>query len=378
MNRLIYADNAATTRMDEDVVSAMIPYMHDLYGNASQPYFLGIKAKKAINAAREDIASCLGAFPEEIYFTSGGTESDNWAIKGSGDSSDHRIVITSCIEHHAVLNACADLPKCVTTIRLPVDKKGVVSCDDLKKSLESLRGKNESVLVSVMMANNEIGTIQPIGELTRIAHSYGAVFHTDAVQAVGHVCCDVSSLGIDMLSASAHKFNGPKGIGFLYVKKGTKIKPYINGGSQENGMRAGTENVASIVGMATALKLNVERLHQHEKYLLELEEALLRNLREAGIDFIRNGSENHIPGNVNLSFSGCDGEMLLHRLDLKGICISTGSACDSENHQLSHVVKAINVNEKYAYGTIRISLGKNNSIQDVVTIADEIVNVIRR
>ena len=376
MKQYIYADNAATTQVDKNVVDAMMPYLFEEYGNASQPYAFSRGPKKALHEARMTISSCIGASPEEIFFTSGGSESDNWVIKGFANQSDNRLIITSCIEHHAILNACETESANTKIIKLPVNKNGEVSCNDLEKILKEERMHYDVVLVSIMTANNEIGTIQPIRELARIAHSHGALFHTDAVQAVGHLSINVEELDVDFLSASAHKFNGPKGIGFLYVRRGVPIRPLIDGGSQESGIRAGTENVASIVGMAIALNNNIEKLDGNAKYIKTLEDHLVDRLKASKLDFIRNGSANHIPGNVNLSFKDSDGEMILHRLDLRGICISTGSACDSVNTQVSHVIKAIGVDDSYAHGTIRISLGKNNTLNEVDAIAAEIIKIL--
>ena len=361
MKRLIYADNAATTKLDKEAFEAMVPWLTEEYGNASQPYFFANKPKSALIEARTTIAQCINALPEEIYFTSGGTESDNWAIKGSAISdADKRATITSAIEHHAVLNAC----KAIERLGYPVaylspDSEGTV----LPESLSSVITE-KTRLVSIMFSNNEIGTIEPIAELAAIAHAHGATFHTDAVQAVGHVPIDVKALGIDMLSASAHKFNGPKGIGFLYIRKGLEISPFINGGAQENGKRGGTENVASVVGMAVALRNNFERMLENAKHVHALEEHLLVGLKEHGFDFIRNGAKNHIPGNISISFREYDGEMILHRLDLMGIAVSTGAACDTTRTQLSHVLQAIKADSEYAEGTIRISLGKENTIEE--------------
>lgn len=372
---MIYADNAATTKLCPEAYDAMKPYLLDVYGNASQPYSFARPAKTALQKARETIASCIGALPEEIYFTSGGTESDNQTIKFSlFFDKDKNEVITSQIEHHAILNSC----KAVQSLGIPVeyllvDEKGLVHPSDLKKCISDRTG-----LVSIMYGNNEIGTIEPIAELAKIAHSSGALFHTDAVQAVGHIPIDVHALNIDFLSASAHKFNGPKGIGFLYVKNGIAIHPYMDGGSQENNIRAGTENVASIAGMSAALKMNVERLSDERRKLQDIENTFICTLRETGMNFIRNGSEYHLPGNVSVSFQGADGEMLLHRLDLKGICISTGSACDSVNTQISHVIKAINVPTEYAEGTIRVTFGANNTKADAIGIANAIKNILQQ
>lgn len=372
--KMIYADNAATTKLDIDAFESMKPFLLDEYGNASQPYSFAWKPKQALKEARAIIAQCINAEPEEIYFTSGGTESDNWAIKGTAFvNGKSRAIVTSQIEHHAILKACEAVEKLGYPVAyLPVDKEGVVTTEALRSVITSNAG-----LVSVMLANNEVGTIEPIKNLCAIAHRYGALFHTDAVQAVGHIGVDVKELGVDLLSASAHKFNGPKGIGFLYVKKGTPIAQYSNGGSQEFGLRAGTENVASIVGMAVALKKNCDAIEQNAKYLLQLEAILVDRLRKLGLDFIRNGAVQHIPGNISLSFRGADGEALLHRLDLMGICVSTGAACDTVNTQVSHVLKAMGIDEDYAKGTIRISLGKNNTIEEAEILSQKLIRIMK-
>ncbi len=255
---------------------------------------------------------------------------------------------------------------------LSVNDKGEVQPSDLNEMLVDKRS-----LISVMYANNEIGTLEPIKDLARIAHNHGALFHTDAVQAVGHVPINVHELGVDMLSASGHKFNAPKGIGFLYIKKGVNIKPLIDGGSQENRYRAGTENVASIVAMACVLKNNYNSMAENIKHLNMLENTVIMRLKSSGLDFIRNGSTNHIPGNINISFAGADGEMILHRMDLKKICISTGSACDSVNTQISHVIKVIAVPEEYAEGTVRISFGKNNTESEAEEVADALIDILK-
>lgn len=374
MKQFIYADNAATTQLDSDAFEAMKPYLLSEYGNASQPYSFSRSARKALRESRETIAKCIGALPEEIFFTSGGTESDNWAIKGSAFSdADKRETVTSAIEHHAILKACEDIERLgYPVIYLPVDPTGTIQPDVLAQWITG-----QTRLVSIMFANNEIGSVQDVATLARVAHSHGAVFHTDAVQAVGHIKIDVNALGVDMLSASAHKFNGPKGIGFLYVRNGTHISSYASGGSQEFGMRAGTENIASIVGMATALKNNCDMIQSITEHLVSLEQQLIDALRIRGIDFYRNGSPLRIPGNISLSFPEKDGEVLLHRLDLMGICVSTGSACDSKNTQISHVLRAINLEKKYAKGTIRISLGKKNTTNDVEAIAEALVKILK-
>ncbi len=375
MRHHIYADNAATTKLDLDAFEAMKPFLLEDYGNASQPYFFAMKPKRALKEARKTIAECLGALPEEIYFTSGGSESDNWAVKCFSGRNDVRRVITSAIEHHAVLNACED------AIRLPVDGQGIVSPNVLAEALDSETGpipSCQSTLVSVMLVNNEIGTIEPIKELADVAHGRAALFHTDAVQAVGHIPIDVNDLGVDLLSASAHKFNGPKGVGFLYIREGTIMTPFADGGAQEFGLRAGTENVAGIVGMAAALKKNCDEMARTAEKLRTMENVFIDTLRRAGIDFIRNGAENRVPGNINISIRGASGETLLHRLDLKGISISTGSACDSVNTRLSHVIRAINVPPEYAEGTIRVTFGRDNNPEDASEAAEAVVSIIRK
>lgn len=371
---MIYTDNAATTKLDLEAFEAMKPWMLNEYGNASQPYSFSRKPKQALKKARETIAECINALPEEIFFTSGGTESDNWALKGTMYACGiHNGLITSEIEHHAILHSADAIKRMGYPVTyLPVDSTGIVLQSYLDQAICS-----STKLVSVMLSNNEVGSVQPISELADISHFHGTLFHTDAVQAVGHIKIDVKKLGVDMLSASAHKFNGPKGIGFLYVKKGTEILPFNNGGAQEFGMRAGTENIASIVGMATALKKNCDLLEEHKAHLNLLEGELLTGLKQAGLDFIRNGSIDHVPGNVSLSFKGAEGEMILHRLDLMGICVSTGSACDSKNTQISHVLKAMKIPDEYAKGTIRISLGKDNTLEEVRTIISSLQKILK-
>lgn len=374
MKQYIYADNAATTQLDTDAFEAMKPFLLGEFGNASQPYSFSRSAKKALKESRETIARCIGATPEEIYFTSGGTESDNWAIKGSAFSDPaKRLTLTSSIEHHAILMACKEIERLGYPVAyLPVDSSGTLQLDTLSKTIT-----NQTRLVSVMLVNNEIGSVQDIASIADMAHSHGAIVHTDAVQAVGHMKIDVNKQGVDMLSASAHKFNGPKGIGFLYIRKGTPMRPYASGGSQEYGMRAGTENIASIVGMATALKKNCDLMMQVTEHLKVLEQQLIGTLQASGVEFIRNGSPNRISGNVSLSFPESDGEAILHRLDLMGICVSTGSACDSTNKRISHVLQAIGLEQEYARGTIRVSLGKNNTSCDVDAIASALIKILK-
>lgn len=371
----IYADHAATTKLSTRALDEMIRFLRDDYKNPSTLYSDATLPRKALADSRKRIAKSIGAESSEIVFTSGGTESDNWAIKNIAfnKNNSRKTIITSEIEHHAILNSCKIMDELgYQVIYLPVDDKGIVSIDSLKNVINE-----DTAIVSIMYANNEIGTIQPIKELAHITHKYGALFHTDAVQAVGHIDINVRDLEIDMLSASAHKFNGPKGIGFLYLRDGVALNPFITGGSQEHGLRAGTENVAGIVGMSIALQENIENLNTNEKYLQELEGILVERLRTYNIDFIQNGAKNKIPGNVSLSFADIEGEMLLHRLDLRGVQIATGSACDSQNIRLSHVVKAIRIPPNYANGTIRISFGTDNTYEDAIYIADEIANILK-
>ena len=371
MKEYVYADNAATTRLSNKAFESMLPYLQNEYGNASQLYSFARSPKKALKEARQVIANCIGAQPSEIFFTSCGTESDNWVINGA--VQQHLPIVTSSIEHHAILRPCESAKRCGCSVSLlPVTKEGIVLSSSVKEVVHSSCG-----LLSVMYANNEIGTIQPIKELATIAHENGWLMHTDAVQAIGHTRINVRELGVDMLSASAHKFNGPKGIGFLYIKEGVNWPALIKGGTQENGLRAGTENVASIVGMATALEENVISICENESHLAHLEEILISNLSRSGIAFYRNGAENHIKGNVSLSFPNRSGESIMHRLDLKGICVSTGSACDSKETQISHVLKAIGLEEMLAKGTIRISLSKYNTEHDMMKIVQVLVGILK-
>ena len=375
MGQQIYADHAATTKLDPAAFEAMTPWLLDEYGNVSQPYTFARKPKKALAESRITIAECIGALPEEIYFTSGGTESNNWVIKSSAFSDpEKRATITSAFEHHAILHSCAAIERLGYSVAYmwPTDE-GYITPEILEKYITT-----NTRIVSVMYANNEIGSIQPIVELCESAHAHGALFHTDAVPAIGHVKVNVHELGVDFLSASAHKFNGPKGIGFLYIRKGVDLPPYADGGTQEYAHRAGTENVAAIVGMATALKANCNLLEWNQQHILNLEKQLIRQLDEAGIIYKRNGGDSKLPGLLSLSFMGMDGEAILHRMDLMGISISTGSACDSTNTAISHVLQAIRLDESLARGTVRISLGKNNTEREVDNIATALIKILRQ
>jgi cysteine desulfurase len=373
--QIIYADYAATTPLLQQAYDAMQRFLLSEFANPSQPYSIAREPKKALYEARQAIAECINAKPNEIFFTSGGTESDNWAIKGTMLAyGDHRSVITDAIEHHAVLRSCEAIERLGFPVAyLQPDVHGVISPYGLKSFIS-----DQTKLISVMLVNNEIGTIEPIHDLAIVAHDMGAVFHTDAVQAVGHISVDVKELGVDMLSASAHKFGGPRGVGFLYVHEDVTLPPFMDGGSQEAGMRAGTENVAAVVGMAAALKTSCREMHETAQRLYECEKILVSSLADSRINFIRNGAEHHVPGNVSLSFRDADGEMLLHRLDLMGICISTGSACNSINTQHSHVIESIGIPRNYADGTIRISFGRDSSLKDAEMISSAIIKVLAR
>ena len=375
-DKYIYADNAATTKLDVSAFETMKPYLLDEYGNPSSLYSISRGNKKVLKNSREVIANCIGAKSWEIYFTSGGTESDNWAIKGVAskykDRGNH--IITSKIEHHAVLHSCEFLENQGFEVTyLDVDEKGNIRLEELLKSI-----RKSTILISIMLANNEIGTIENISELVAVAHENNILFHCDAVQAVGHIPINVNELGIDLLSASAHKFNGPKGIGFLYKHSDVEINAHMSGGGQEFGNRAGTENVAAIVGMTTALKNNYNNIEKYNLHLDNLTRVFDGEMQRQQIDYILNGSLNRLPGNRNISIKGYDGEMLLHRLDLKGIAISTGSACNSKNTEVSHVIKAIAVPNEYAQGTIRITFGKENTEKEVLKIVESLCEICKK
>ena len=368
----IYADHAATTPLMPEAFEAMLPFLKGDFGNPSSLHGWAKPVRKAVEDARVTIAKCINAEPEEIFFTSGGTESDNWVIKGSSGG-----LMVSSYEHHAVLNAAASEARRgreVVYVRPKVGNGGgYIMPEKLVKAWKESVG-----LISVMTANNEIGTINPIHLLSEFAHKRGVLFHTDAVQAVGHIPIDVREMDVDFLSASAHKFNGPKGIGFLFIRKGVKLDPLLNGGQQENGLRAGTENVASIVGMATALKVNCERMEENAAHLENLTLRLCDGIDRIFPDvvYIGDGVVGQLPGFTSVSFPGHPAEGLLHILDLKGIAVSTGAACDSKNTQISHVLKAVNATNKIARSTIRITLGAENTVDDVDMILAALKTVL--
>lgn len=370
----IYADNAATTRLDEDAFEAMKKYMIDEYANPSANYSFSRIPSKAIEDSRGIIASCINADKNEIYFTSGGTEGNNWAIKSIAHSKHLKgNIIVSKIEHHAILKSCKWLEEQgISIIYLSVNEKGEVDPKELEEKINS-----DTILVSIMYANNEVGTIQPIKQLVHIAHKHGVLFHTDAVQAVGHIPIDVKDIGVDFLTASAHKFNGYKGTGFTYVSSSIEIDSLLSGGAQEKGKRAGTENVAGIVAMGVALKKNCETMACHMSKIQHISDKLITMLDMYKLDFIRNGSAYSLPGIVSLSFKNIEGELLMHRLDFKGIYVSTGASCNSKETVASHVLEAMNVPSEYINGTIRLSFGKENTLYDAEEVAKAIYEIIQ-
>ena len=382
MNTRIYMDNAATTEMLPEVTYAMEPYFIKKYGNASTSYELGIEAKNAMELAREQVAASIMAKPSEIFFTSGGSESDNWAIKNTAGEQKRfgQHIITSKIEHHAILHSCEYLEELGYQVDyLDVDRYGIVDLNQLERiirdSEESRKKENRITLISVMYANNEIGTIQPIEEIGRLARRKNIIFHTDAVQAIGQIPISVKRLPIDLLSASAHKFHGPKGVGFLYVREGVELPSFIHGGAQERGKRAGTENVAGIVGMAKALTISTREMGNKGRELTKLRNHFkTRVLREITDARLNGHPERRLPGNLNFSFKDVQGTALLVLLEEEGIFASAGSACNSGITSVSHVISAIGVPKEYAYGTIRFSMGRDTTLRDV----DKTVDVLKK
>ena len=377
MNKLIYLDNAATTKTAQEAVDAMLPYFTEYYGNASSIYSLGAESKKAMTEAREEIAGSIGASAQEIYFTAGGSESDNWALVATAEAyeSKGKHIITSKIEHHAILHTCEYLEKRGFSITyIDVDENGVLKLDELKKAI-----RQDTILISVMFANNEIGTIQPIKEIGEIAREHGILFHTDAVQAYGHVQTRVDELPIDMMSASGHKINGPKGIGFLYIRKGVKIRSFVHGGAQERSRRAGTENIPGIVGLAAAVKKNFANMEERTRRETELRDYLIERI-EKEIPYCRlNGHRtDRLPNNVNFSFQFIEGESLLIMLDMKGICASSGSACTSGSLDPSHVLLAIGLPHEIAHGSLRMTLSEENTKEEIDFVADELKGIVER
>ena len=376
MSDYIYMDNAATTAVKPEVLEAMMPYFTDIAGNPSSIHRAGRDARRAVEHAREQVATALGCEKSEVYFTAGGSESDNWAIKGAAIALQKkgRHIITSSIEHHAVLHTCEFLEKNGFEVTyLPVDSEGFVRVEDVKNAI-----REDTILISIMMANTEIGTIEPIAEIARVAHEHGVLMHTDAVQAVGAIPVNVRELDVDMLSLSGHKFYGPKGIGALYIRKGVKIENLIHGGAQERSKRAGTENLASVVGLGKAIELATANLPGHMQRLSAMRDRLIDGVLST-IPYCRlNGPrENRLPGNVNISVEYIEGEALLLRLDLAGIAGSSGSACTSGSLDPSHVLLAIGLKHEVAHGSLRLSLGDFNKESDVDAVLARLPEIVQ-
>lgn len=372
-----YFDNAATTQVRPEVAKEIIPYFEESFGNPSSIYKIAQKNKNAVEHAREQVANAIGAQVNEIYFTAGGSEADNWAIKGVAESygAKGKHIITSCIEHHAVLHTCEYLEtKGYEVTYLPVDEYGMISIEDLKKAI-----RDDTILITIMFANNEIGTVEPVAEIGKIAHEHGILFHTDAVQAVGHVKIDVKAMNIDMLSMSGHKFYGPKGIGALYIRKGIKLNPLIHGGAQERRRRAGTENVPGIVGMGLAAELASKELDTEIPRLTALRDKLIKSILEK-VPYSRlNGHPTErLPGNANISFEFIEGESILLLLDYKGVCASSGSACTSGSLDPSHVLLAIGLPHEKAHGSVRLSMGHFTTEEQVDYVIKELPPIVER
>ncbi len=377
MDNLIYLDNAATTRVSEEVLNEMLPFFRETYSNPSAVYCFAGESKKAVDHARKRAAELIGANVEEIYFTGGGSESDNWALKAVAEaySFKGKHIITSKIEHHAVLHTCGYLEKQGYDVTyLDVDETGKISVEDLKAAI-----RPDTILISVMAANNEIGTIEPISEIGKIAHEKGVLFHTDAVQAYGHIPIQVDGMGIDLLSASGHKFGGPKGIGILYIRKGIKIRSFIHGGAQERNRRAGTLNVPGIVGFGKAAQIAGESMKERTGNEIILREHLIERVLTE-IPYVRlNGHRtDRLPNNVNFCFRFIEGESLLILLDQLGVCASSGSACTSGSLDPSHVLLAIGLPHEIAHGSLRITLSEENTLEEVDFVADELKKIVER
>ena len=374
---MIYLDNAATTKTAPEVVDAMLPYFSEYYGNASTIYSLGAESKKAMDHARQTIADSLGAKPEEIYFTAGGSESDNWALKATAEAyaSKGKHIITTKIEHHAILHTCEYLEKRGFEITyLNVDRDGLISLDELKAAI-----RPDTILISVMFANNEIGTIEPIAEIGEIAKEHGVLFHTDAVQAYAQVPINVDEMHIDMLSASGHKLNGPKGIGFLYIRKGVKIRSFVRGGAQERSRRAGTENIPGIVGLGAAVERAMRIMDTKTRKEIELRDYLIGRLENEIPHCWLNGHRTkRLPNNINFSFLFIEGESMLIMLDMKGICASSGSACTSGSLDPSHVLLAIGLKHEEAHGSLRLTLSEESTKEEMDIVAEEVKKIVQR
>ena len=373
MEKLIYLDHGATTRVDERVLNKMLPYFSVNYGNPSSAYFLGRRNKRVVEEARQNVASCIGAKQKEIYFTSCGSESDNLALKGIAyaNSSKGKHIITSKIEHSAVLNTCATLERQGFRVTyLNVNSNGMINLEELENAITQ-----DTILISIMFANNEIGTIEPIQKIGKIAKKHNVYFHTDAVQAVGNISINVNELGVDLLSMSAHKFYGPKGVGALYVREGVEFERIQDGGGQEKGKRSGTENVAGIVGLSTAIQYAYKEIDFNNTKVTALRNYFIISLQQRFENIKINGDlDNRLPGNVNVSFKDIDGEQLLLKLDEYGICASSASACCTGSSKPSHVLTAIGLDRKQASGTIRFTLGKENTKNEI----DYVLNILAK
>ncbi len=376
-DKFIYLDHAATTPVKPEVLEAMLPYFSQKFGNASSIYTIGRESKRAIEEARDKTAAALGAQPKEIFFTGSGTEADNWAVKGVAYANRQKgnHIITTAVEHHAVLHTCQYLESDGFEVTyLPVDENGLVTAEAVKAAI-----KPSTILITVMFANNEIGTIQPIAEIGKVAREKGVYFHTDAVQAIGNVKINVEEMKIDLLSLSAHKFYGPKGIGALYIRKGIKITSFMHGGAQERGRRASTENVAAVVGLGKAIELASQNLEEYNKKLLAFRDYAIETIQK-NIPFVRlNGDRVYrLPGNVNFSFEFIEGESLLLMLDMKGIAASSGSACTSGSLDPSHVLLAIGLPHEIAHGSLRLTFGDENTQEELDYVLEALPPIVQR
>ncbi|MBW6517074.1 MAG: cysteine desulfurase NifS [ANME-2 cluster archaeon] len=370
-------DNSATTRPDPEVVSAMLPYFNEYFGNASSLHSFGQEAAGALNRSRQHVADLIGAQPDEVIFTSGGTESDNLALKGIAylNKNKGKHIITSVIEHPAILNTCKNLQENGFTVTyLPVDDQGLVDPGDVEDAI-----KSDTIIISVMHANNEIGSIQPIEDISRLAHEKGVLVHTDAVQSVGKIPVNVDDLGVDMLSLSAHKIHGPKGVGALYVRKGTRLESLIHGGGHERGKRSGTENIPGIVGLAKAAELAARRLEKDSAHMANLRNAAITKILDSIPDSYLNGHPTmRLPNNVHLRFSYVEGESMLMLLNMKGVAVSTGSACSSKSLEPSHVLTALGIPPEQIHGSLRITLGRENTMDEVDYVVENLVEIVKK
>lgn len=377
MGDTIYLDHAATTPVDPEVLGAMMPYLQDKFGSASTLYSMGREARDAVEEARENVAALIGAKAEEVYFTSGGSESDNWAIFGVAASKSHKgkHIITSKIEHHAVLEPCHALEKQGYAVSaLDVDANGFVDPEQVAAAINS-----ETILIAIMHANNEIGTIEPVEEIGRIARERGIHFHTDTVQTVGHIPVDVNEMNCDSLAISAHKLYGPKGVGAMYIRKGARVERFIRGGGQENNRRAGTHNVPGIVGLGKAAELASKRMTQEAEKTASLRDALIEGIESRIRDVKLNGDRaRRLPNNVNFSFEGVEGESMILLMDMNGICVSSGSACTSGSLDPSHVLMALGLRHEQAHGSLRMTLGKDNTIAHIERVLEVLPGIVER